>query len=144
MPDAANRPTSGHLTVTRSCRIPLEELEWRFSASGGPGGQHANTANTRAEVRFDVANSPSLGPRQRARLLERLGPVVRVVASDERSQARNRDLALERLAARLAAGLHVETPRVPTRPRPAAKRARVDEKRRRSETKRLRARPTDD
>src|SRR5436190_4134822 len=101
------RPST-HLVVTRSCRIPLDELEWRFSASGGPGGQHANTANTRAEVRFDVAASPSLGPRQRARLLEKVGPTVRVVASDERSQARNRDLALERLAGRLAAALRTE------------------------------------
>jgi len=130
--------------VSRSCRIPLDELEWRFSASGGPGGQHANTANTRAEVRFDVAGSPSLGPRQRARLLERLGPVVRVVASDERSQLRNRDLALARLVARLAEGLRVETARVPTKPRPSAARKRVDAKRRRSETKRLRARPVEE
>lgn len=132
------------LIVSRSCRIPLDELEWRFSSSGGPGGQHANTSNTKAEVRFDVVTSPSLGPRQRARLLERLGPLVRVVASDERSQSRNRDLALQRLAARLAEGLRIETPRVATRPRPAAKRRRVDEKRRRGETKRLRARPADD
>ena len=138
------RRASSHLVVSRSCRIPLDELEWRFSASGGPGGQHANTSNTKAEVRFDVATSPSLGPRQRARLLERVGPTVRVVASDERSQARNRDLALQRLAARLAEGLRSETPRVATRPRPAAKRRRVDEKRRRGETKRLRARPSDD
>lgn len=132
------------MIVSRSCRIPLEELEWRFSASGGPGGQHANTANTRAEVRFDVANSPSLGPRQRARLLERLGPVVRVAASDERSQVRNRDLALQRLAARLAAGLRTDAVRVPTRPRPSASANRLADKRRRSETKRLRARPTDE
>ncbi len=132
------------LVVSRGCRISLDELEWRFSSSGGPGGQHANTSNTRAEVIFDVANSPSLGPRQRARLLERLGPVVRVVASDERSQARNRDLALERLAARLADGLRVDTPRVPTRPRPSAKLNRLDDKRRRGETKRLRGRPVDD
>ncbi len=137
------RPSS-HLVVSRSCRIPLEELEWRFSASGGPGGQHANTSNTKAEVRFDVAASPSLGPRQRTRLLERLGPVVRVVASDERSQARNRDLALERLAARLAEGLRIETVRVPTRPRKSASVNRLAEKRRRSETKRLRGRPADD
>jgi ribosome-associated protein len=133
-----------HLTVSRSCRIPLDELEWRFSASGGPGGQHANTSNTRAEVRFDVAGSPSLGPRQRARLLERLGPLVRVVASDERSQARNRDLALQRLAARLADGLRIDPVRRPTRPRPSAARERVAAKRRRSETKRLRARPVDE
>ena len=131
----------GTLRVSRSCHIPLDELEWRFSGSGGPGGQHANTANTRAEVRFDVAASPSLGPRQRARLLDRLGPVVRVVASDERSQARNRDLALERLGGRLAEALKVERPRVPTRPSAAARRRRVEAKRRRSEVKRQRARP---
>src|SRR5438270_11638522 len=92
------------LRVTRTCRIPLDELEWRFSASGGPGGQHANTSNTRAEVRFDVAGSPSLGPRQRARLLARGGPTGRVVASDERSQGRNRQLAVGPLAGRRAAG----------------------------------------
>jgi ribosome-associated protein len=132
------------LTVSRSCRIPLDELEWRFSASGGPGGQHANTSNTKAEVRFDVAGSPSLGPRQRARLLERLGPTVRVVASDERSQARNRDLALGRLAGRLAEGLRIDPVRRATRPRPSAKLNRLADKRRRGETKRLRARPLDD
>jgi ribosome-associated protein len=132
------------LVVSRSCRIPLDELEWRFSASGGPGGQHANTSNTRAEVRFDVANSPSLGPRQRARLLERLGPVVRVVADDERSQARNRQLALDRLAARLRDALKVERPRVPTRPSQGARTRRLEAKRRTSERKRLRSRPPED
>ncbi|MDQ6727025.1 MAG: aminoacyl-tRNA hydrolase [Actinomycetota bacterium] len=137
-------PGAPHLLVSRSCRIPLDELTWRFDASGGPGGQHANTSNTRAEVRFDVAGSPSLGPRQRARLLERLGPVVRVAASDQRSQSRNRDLALERLAARLAEGLRIEPERRPTRPRPGAKAARLEDKRRRSETKRLRGRPGED
>ena len=130
-----------HLVVSRSCRIPLEELEWRFSSSGGPGGQHANTANTRAEVRFDVAGSPSLGPRQRARLLERLGPVVRAVAADERSQARNRQIAVERLRARLADGLRVETPRRSTRPSRSARQARLEDKRHRSETKRARPAP---
>lgn len=127
------------LRVSGSCAIRLEELEWRFSASGGPGGQHANTSNTRAEVRFDVAGSPSLGPRQRARLLERLGPEVRVVASDERSQARNRQLALERLAARLAEALKVQTPRRPTKPTRSSQRERVEDKRRRGEIKRGRA-----
>src|SRR5438270_1022632 len=102
------------LRGTRTPRITIEELEWRFSASGGPGGQHANAANTKAEVRFDVTRSPSLGPRQRARLLERLGPLVRVVASDERSQVRNRELALERLRWRLAEALRVERERRPT------------------------------
>ena len=129
------------LRVSRSLAIPLAELEWRFSGSGGPGGQHANTANTRAEVRFDVAGSPSLGPRQRARLLERLGPSVRVVASDERSQARNRQLALDRLAARLAAALRVERTRVPTKPSAASVRRRQEAKRRQSQRKRLRTPP---
>ena len=132
------------LRVTRTCAIPLDELEWRFTGSGGPGGQHANTSNTRAEVRFDVANSPSLGPRQRARLLERLGPVVRVAASDERSQARNRALALERLRGRLAEALRVERERRPTAPTTASRQRRLESKRRRSQTKRHRARPTDD
>lgn len=132
------------LRVSATCAIPLEELEWRFSASGGPGGQHANTSNTRAEVRFDVAGSPSLGPRQRARLLERLGPEVRVVASDERSQARNRQLAMERLAARLAEALKVQTPRRPTKPTKSSQRERVETKRRRGDLKRGRARPAPD
>jgi ribosome-associated protein len=129
------------LRVTRSCAIPLDELEWRFTASGGPGGQHANTANTRVEVRFDVAASPSLGPRQRARLLERLGPVVRVVAADERSQLRNRELALGRLRDRLAAALAVPKERRPTRPTRGSRERRLDAKRRRSELKRQRRPP---
>jgi len=134
------------LRVSRSCEIALDELEWRFSASGGPGGQHANRSNTRVEVIFDVAGSPSLGPRQRARLLERLGPTVRVVASDERSQLRNRELALERLRSRLAAALHVDRARVATKPSAAAKARRMDDKRRRASVKRDRGRvrPDDD
>jgi ribosome-associated protein len=131
------------VVVSRSCRIPLDELEWRFTGSGGPGGQHANTANTRVELRFDVAGSPSLGPRQRARLLERLGPTVRVVASNERSQARNRALALERLRDRLADALHIEAPRHATRPTRAAKQRRLDAKRHRSDVKRSRQPPRD-
>ena len=132
------------LRVTRTCAIPMSELEWRLTGSGGPGGQHANTANTKAEVRFDVAASPSLGPRQRARLLERLGPVVRVVASDERSQARNRSLALERLRSRLAEALKVERERRPTAPTTGAQQRRLESKRRRSQIKRHRAGPTDE
>jgi ribosome-associated protein len=129
------------LVVNRSCRIPLGELQWRFSRSGGPGGQHANTADTRVEVVFDIAASPSLGPIQRARLLEKLGPEVRVVAADERSQVRNRALALDRLRDRLAAGLQVERPRRPTKPTRASQERRLQAKRRRSETKRLRREP---
>ena len=124
--------------VSSTCVIRMDELEWRFSASGGPGGQHVNTANTRAEVRFDIGSSPSLGPRQRARLIERLGPEVRVVASDERSQLRNRELALERLRSRLADALRVEKPRRATKPSKGAKQKRLEEKRQRSETKRRR------
>ena len=131
------------MVVTRSCRIPIDELEWRFTGSGGPGGQHANTSNTRVELRFDVAGSPSLGPRQRARLLERLGPTVRVVASDERSQSRNRALALERFRQRLADALHIEAPRHATRPTRAAKQRRLDEKRQRGNVKRARQAPRD-
>ena len=128
--------------MTATCEIPLAELRWRFSRSGGPGGQHANTSDTRAEVVFDVAGSPSLREHHRHRLLERLGPEVRAVASDERSQARNRALALERLGARLAAALRVETPRRPTRPTRGSQLRRVESKRRRSDVKRLR-RPVD-
>jgi ribosome-associated protein len=132
------------LRVSPTCVIPLDELEWRFSASGGPGGQHVNTANTRAEVRFNVAGSPSLGPRQRQRLLERLGPEVRVVASDERSQLRNRALALERLRSRLAEALKIERPRRPTTPTKSSQQERLEAKRRRSEIKRQRGRPAPD
>lgn len=126
------------LHVSRSCAIPLSELRWRFSRSGGPGGQHANTSDTRAEVIFDVAGSPSLGPRQRERLLAKLGPEVRAVASDERSQARNRELALQRLGERIASALHIDKPRTATRPTRASKERRLADKKRQSERKRTR------
>lgn len=109
-----------------------------MSRSSGPGGQHANTSETRVEVVFDVESSTTLGDIQKRRVIARLGPVVRAVAQDERSQARNRDLALERLAARLAEGLHVERRRVPTRPSKAAKERRLQAKRQRSNVKRTR------
>jgi ribosome-associated protein len=132
------------IRVTRSCVIPFDELEWRYSASGGPGGQHANTANTKVEVRFDATASPSLGPRQRERIIEALGPVVRVVASDRRSQAQNRELALERLRSRLADALAVRTPRVATKPSRSSKARRLEAKRRHGDTKRARQRPRHD
>lgn len=134
----------GQLRVSPTLVIPLAELTWRFSRSGGPGGQHANTADTRAEVRFDIAGSPSLGPRQRARLLERLGPEVRVVAADERSQARNRALAVARLADRLRDALRVEAPRRPTKPTRASVRRRLEAKRRQAGRKADRRRPSTD
>jgi len=121
--------------VSTTLVIPARELVWRFSRSGGPGGQHANTSDTRVELRFDIAASPSLEPRQRARLLERLGPQVRVVAADERSQARNRSLAAERLAERLANALRVDPPRRATRPTRASVRRRLDGKRRQGDRK---------
>jgi ribosome-associated protein len=124
------------IRVTSSLVIPAAELAWRFTSSGGPGGQHANTANTRVEVVFDVAGSPTLGPRQRARLLERLGPSVRIVASDERSQARNRALAVDRLSQRLADALRRRPPRRPTRPTRASNERRLDAKRRQGVRKR--------
>ena len=97
------------LRVSRTCAVDVDELQWRFSRSGGPGGQHANTSDTRVEVRFDVASSASLGPRQRARLLERLGPEVRAVAADSRSQARNRELGDAYRGAIAGAGLDPAT-----------------------------------
>ena len=126
------------LTVTPGLRIPMDELEWRFSGSGGPGGQHANTANTRVELVWDVAGSSAPGPRQRALLLERLGPSVRVVVATERSQTRNRELALERLRAKVAAALRVQAPRRPTRPTRASQERRLEEKRRHAARKRQR------
>lgn len=132
----------GRVRITRTCVIDADELEWRATTSGGPGGQHANRSLTAVEVRFDVEGSRSLGPRQRARLLERLGPVVRASASETRSQARNRELALDRLRSRIAAALHVDAPRRPTRPSGAARAERVDAKRRRGDVKRQRRRPS--
>jgi ribosome-associated protein len=132
----------GRLRVTPSCSIDLDELEWRATTSGGPGGQHANRSDTRVEVRFAIDRSRSLGPRQRARLLERLGPVARATAGDTRSQARNRDLALERLRSRLADALRVVPPRRATQPTRAANEARLDEKRRRARRKEQRRLPT--
>jgi ribosome-associated protein len=129
------------LHVSRTCLIPGDELEWRFTGSGGPGGQHANTSNTRVEVRFDVERSSALGPRQRARLLERLGPVVRATASERRSQVQNRDLARERLRGKIAAALRTERTRVATRPSKSSVQARIDTKRRQSQRKRERRRP---
>lgn len=126
------------LRVTRSLSIPLSELEWKFSGAGGPGGQHANTANTRVEVRFAVDRSPSLSPHQRARLLDRIGPLARVVVSDERSQARNRQLALDRLGARLAEALQVRRHRRPTAPTRGSRERRLTDKRKRGDVKRLR------
>ncbi len=132
------------LRVNRSVKIPLAELEVRFSASGGPGGQHANKAATRVELTFDVEGSPSLLPRQKERVIERLGPTVRIVVDDERSQLRNRALAEKRLVARLASALHVDPPRRATKPSRGAKERRLKSKKERSQTKANRRTPRGD
>jgi ribosome-associated protein len=129
------------ISVTRSVAIPLEEIELRVSRSSGPGGQHAQTSETRVEAVFDVEASAALSAAQKRRVVSRAGSVVRAVAQDERSQARNRELALERLAGRLGEALRVQRRRVPTKPSAAARERRLEEKRRRGDTKRLRRPP---
>ena len=123
--------------------IPVEEIEFRYSRSSGPGGQHAQKTETRVEAVFDVDASETLSEAQKSRLRRRVGSVVRAVAQDERSRTRNRELALERLAAAIRAGLRVERKRRPTRPSAAARERRLEEKKRRGATKRLR-RPPDE
>ena len=129
--------------MTRSVAVPLDEIELRTSRSSGPGGQHANTAETRVEAVFDVEGSTALTPAQKRRVVAKAGPVLRAVAQDERSQLRNRRLAVERLAEQLRAALHVERRRVPTRPTQASVERRLEDKRRRAQRKRQR-RATDD
>jgi ribosome-associated protein len=131
------------IRVTRSVSIPLSEVQLRVSRSSGPGGQHANTAETRVEAVFDVDASTALTERQKRRVAAAAGRVVRAVAQDERSQARNRELALERLTAKLRAALHVERRRVPTRPTKGSVERRLEGKRRRAAVKRNRAAPPD-
>jgi ribosome-associated protein len=132
------------MVVTRDVAIPLREIVVRASRSSGPGGQHANVTASRVEVSFDAAASPSLDDAQRARVLARCGPVVRAVAQDARSQARNRELALERLRERLARALHVPRTRRATRPTRASRVRREQSKRRQSQRKADRRRPPHD
>ncbi|HVW89228.1 MAG TPA: aminoacyl-tRNA hydrolase [Gaiellaceae bacterium] len=114
------------------------EIAFRFSRSSGPGGQHAQKSSTRAEALFDVAESTGLTEAERKRVLAKLGPVVRAVAQDERSQLRNRELATGRILEQLQEAVKVRRKRRPTKPSPAAREQRLDDKRRRGETKRLR------
>ena len=130
------------LVVTNSVRIPRHELEVSFTTSGGPGGQHANKAATRVEIRLDLASSSAFSYAQRARVIERFGDEIRVVADDERSQLRNRALAEERLVARLQSALHVQRARRKTKPTRGSKERRITAKKQRGEKKRLRAKPT--
>ncbi|HET9666736.1 MAG TPA: alternative ribosome rescue aminoacyl-tRNA hydrolase ArfB [Desertimonas sp.] len=129
------------IRVTRSVEVPTAEIELRFSRSSGPGGQHAQKASTRVEATFDVDASTALSEGQKARVTARLGPVVRAVAQDERSQLRNRQLAVERLVDELRKALRVEAPRRATRPTKASQQRRLDTKRQRTATKQQRRRP---
>src|SRR4029450_4598295 len=123
------------IRVTRSVSIPISEIAFRYSRSSGPGGQHAQKSETRVEALFDVEASSSLTDRQKHRVVRKAGPVLRAIAQDERSQARNRELAVERIADALREALRIERRRVPTKPSKAAVERRLEQKRRRSQAK---------
>src|SRR5438132_13847098 len=129
------------IRVTRSVVLPLAEVELQVSRSSGPGGQHAQKSETRVVAVFDVEASSALTETQKRRVIARVGPVLRAVAQDERSQSRNRELAVERLVAALREALRVERKRVATMPTAAARERRLEQKRRRSDLKRLRRPP---
>jgi len=129
---------SDSIRVTRSVALPPSEIELQVSRSSGPGGQHAQKSESRVVAVFDVEASSALTANQKRRVLAKAGPVLRAVAQDERSQSRNRELAVERLVGQLREALRVERKRVPTKPSAAARARRLEEKKRRGETKRLR------
>jgi ribosome-associated protein len=131
------------IRVTRSVVLPLAEVELQFSRSSGPGGQHAQKSETRVVAVFDVGASSALTDVQKRRVVAKAGPVLRAVAQDERSRTRNRELALERLVASLRDALRVERRRRPTKPSAASRERRLEQKKRRSATKRLRRSPPD-
>lgn len=140
-PRKAGEDSDRRLRITDALAIPLSELTVRASRSSGPGGQHANVTASRVEASFDVLASATLTDAQRDRLLERAGPRVVAIAQDERSQARNRELALDRLVERLAKALVVPKHRRPTRPTAASRERRLQAKRQRTERKRERRPP---
>ena len=131
------------MPIASRVAIPLDEIELRASRSSGPGGQHANVTASRIEAIFDVAASSTLSEAQKARVVARVGPRVSAVAQDARGQARNRELALERLGERLAAALEVPRERRPTRPTRASRERRLEEKRRAGARKRARRPPAE-
>ncbi|HEU5405584.1 MAG TPA: alternative ribosome rescue aminoacyl-tRNA hydrolase ArfB [Gaiellaceae bacterium] len=126
------------IRVTRSVVLPASEIELQVSRSSGPGGQHAQKSETRVVAVLDVESSTALTETQKRRVIARAGPVLRAMAQDERSQSRNRELAIERLVAALREALRVQRKRVPTKPTAAARERRLEQKKRRSQTKRLR------
>ena len=127
--------------MTRSVVLPRSEIELRYSRSSGPGGQHAQKSETRAEAVFDVEASSALTETQKRRVKAKAGPVLRAIAQDERSQTRNRELAIERLVEQLREALRVPRARRPTKPTARSRERRLESKRRRSQTKRLRRPP---
>jgi ribosome-associated protein len=134
-------PAPERIRVTRSVLLPVSEIELRVSRSSGPGGQHAQKSSTRVEALFDVDASSALTDTQKRRVVARAGLVLRAVAQDERSQSRNRELAVERLVEKLRAALAVPRRRKATKPSSAARERRLESKRRRARTKALRRAP---
>jgi ribosome-associated protein len=134
---------SESIRVTRSVVLPRSEIELRTSRSSGPGGQHAQKSETRVEAVFDVEASSALSDAQKRRVVAKAGLVLRAIAQDERSQLRNKDLATERLVESLREALRVPRPRVPTKPSAASRKRRLEQKKRRSQVKRLRRQPPD-
>jgi ribosome-associated protein len=130
--------TGESIRVTRSVDLPLAEIELRTSRSSGPGGQHAQKTETRVEAVFRIDDSSALTDAQKRRVAAKAGPVLRAVAQDSRSQAQNRELAIERLVDQLRGALRVPRPRHATKPSKAAVQRRLDDKRHRGKTKRLR------
>jgi ribosome-associated protein len=135
---------SESIRVTRSVVLPLAEIQLRTSRSSGPGGQHAQKSETRVEAVFEVEESTALTDAQKRRVVAKAGPVLRAVAQDERSQLRNKDLAVERLVASLREALKVPRRRVATKPSAASKQRRLEAKKRRSRVKQLRGSPPRD
>ena len=134
---------SESIRVTRSVVVPRSEIELRTSRSSGPGGQHAQKSETRVEAVFDVEASGALSDVQKRRVVAKAGPVLRAIAQDERSQLRNKELAIERVIESLREALRVPRHRVPTKPSAASRERRLEQKKRRSQVKRLRRQPPD-
>ena len=135
-------PSQKDVVVSPKLIIPAAELVWRFSPSGGPGGQHANTANTRAVLTWEFSQSVALGEQQRALLTDRFGSRIQISVDDTRSQSRNRSIATDRLVDMVKRGLHTERPRKPAKPSRSSQRRRVESKRKRSQVKANRRRPS--
>jgi len=129
------------IEINRSWSIPDAELEWKYTTSGGPGGQHANKASTRVQLSWSIVDSPTVSQGVRARLVSKLGDVVRADVDDHRSQLRNKDIAMERLGDKVKAALVTKRKRRATKPTRGSQRRRLEGKKRKSHTKKLRQKP---